>query len=136
MISASLACAALPAAGVGTVWARPTDCLQRPEWVTLVAAGWGTEHGLPMIWALIDWHGAPRMAHLLPAGRIQVHTTASGMTIRQANGYTWLHWDAPNAHGCAEPQPPTPARIDHMWTAYQPAPEEGQLSLIPLGQLQ
>lgn len=135
MISASLACAALPAAGVGTVWARPTDCLQRPEWVTLVAAGWAVEHDRPMIWALIDWHGAPRIAHLLPGGKIATPTDAPVTTEHDA-GYTWHNWPLPPAHGCAEPQPPTPARINHMWTAYQPAPEEGQLSLIPLGHLQ
>lgn len=136
MSSASLACAALPAAGVDTVLARPTGSGEMPEWVPLINSGWGMEHDQPHPWALIDWHGAPHLVHLLPEGRIQVHTTASGMTIRQANGYTWLHWDAPHAHGCPEPTPPTPTRINHMWDQYQPPAEEGQLSLIPLGQLQ
>lgn len=135
MIVASLPCAALPSAEVDIVWARPTDCLQRPEWVPLVAAGWGTEHDRPMIWALIDWHGAPRLAHLLPAGKIATYT-ATKVTPRHVAGYTWHNWLLPPAHGCAEATPPTPDRINHMWTQYQPPAEEGQLSLIPLGQLQ
>lgn len=107
-----------------------------PEWCPLINAGWYQGHFGPEPWALIDWHGAPHLIHLLPEGRIQVHTTASGMTIRQANGYTWFDWLLPPAHGCAEATPPTPDRINHMWTQYQPPAEEGQLSLLSLGLLQ
>lgn len=137
MSSASLACAALPAAGVDTVWARPTGSGEMPEWVPLINAGWAVKHDLPHLWALIDWHGSPRLAHLLVGGKIAVHAPdAAPVTTEQASGYTWHNWLLPPAHGCPEPEPPTPARIDRMWADYQPPAEEGQLSLIPLGQLQ
>ena len=120
-VSASLPCAALPAADVETIWVKPCRLhgTERPTWVPLIASGWALNDGRLGIWAIIEWDDSAEMVGLLPAGRVIVAAPADAdLTTPEESGESMTAWLLPPVVGPAEHGMPHGRRFDRKCLEY------------------